>query len=93
MSRHKKIKIKIPTCPECGADMDQDNDTEWSCPTCVYHRAYVDEDGRLNYFTDWDLYDDMVKPAMTLDNRPPVCTGCGSDNWPECQYACELFDD
>lgn len=76
---------KVFRCEDCDTLMEKVNENRWECPEC--DSAYVKiKRGWVFLSSDDDDDEDGF-------GRPKVCTGCGSDMYPDCSYSCKLFDD
>ena len=89
---------RIFTCENCHSLMFEEEPKYYVCPTCgctyqynKHERAWIFYDnGEIN--EDDEDYEDYYGGEDYL-GRPAVCTGCGSDMYPDCQYSCNRFDD
>ena len=74
------------TCPECGAQLERDNDLEeWICPECGFS-GYTSLDGGAHIEeNEEDDFDDD-------DEMPECCVACGGP-YPSCKTSCKIFDD
>lgn len=94
MERQRDI-FKIVTCPECGGRFKEIPDARgyYRCSVCQSYEAYL-MNGQVNFVSRFgDMDDEETFMDMGLDDRPPVCTGCGSDCYPDCRDSCSFFDD
>lgn len=94
MGRRKKhegpgvdISTMTAICESCGAIMDRHDEDTFICPDCGCSYYYDDN------FGSWEFYDPMEEGwHEDTMSRPKVCTGCGSDMYPDCQYSCKLMN-
>ena len=87
-------RFKIINCPSCGQPMSPKYGDPgcYECETCCRYEAVLDN-GTIN-FCDMDEYNNTEEIiGGYFDERPPECTGCGSDMYPDCRNSCSFFDD
>lgn len=74
-------------CFNCNITMERLDEDTFECPDCGGRFFYDDN------INDWDFFDpnDGMWQGDTM-SRPKVCTGCGSDMYPDCQYSCKLMN-
>ena len=82
------------TCPECGGNfvpiLGEDN---YRCDVCKAIEAY-ELDGQIHFVNRFEgLEENEFSDFAHSDERPPECTGCGSDSYPDCRDSCSFFDD
>lgn len=76
-------------CEDCGERVSWVDSETYICDDCGSY--YSLEDGNWVFYSvkEEDCDDEW---GSDIPSRPQVCTGCGSDMWPDCQYSCKLFD-
>ena len=90
-------RFKNIICPECGSVLEpmlSDPDT-LECNGCGRYQAYIG-DGNINLLNldEWNNTEGSYSSGLgCLDDRPPECTGCGSDFYPDCRESCGYFND
>lgn len=86
-------------CESCGEEMDIEYNADakivyLTCPNCSGRAVIMDN---KYYFDNPDEEEDAEEGFEPwhhpLLDRPKVCTGCGSDMYPDCQESCKYFDD
>ena len=90
----KKKIFETITCPGCGGSFEKiPGEDNYRCSVCQAYEAY-ELDGHV-YFVDRfeGLEDGYADEQSSEDDRPPECTGCGSDCYPDCRESCGYFND
>lgn len=74
-------------CERCGGLMERIDEDTFTCSNCGCSYEYDDK------FFGWNFYDPSEYGWQAENvNRPQICTGCGSDMYPDCQYSCKLMN-
>ena len=96
MAERQRDIFKTITCPGCGGNFKPipGEYGHYRCKLCKAYEAYQ-YNGEIIFvdmFADLDE-EETYSPGQYIDDRPLECTGCGSDNYPECRESCGYFDD
>lgn len=84
--------FKSITCPGCGGDFEQiPGEDNYRCSVCQAYEAY-ELNGQIHFVDRFEGIEADID-CMHSDERPPECTGCGSDTYPDCRDSCGYFDD
>lgn len=74
-------------CPNCGAEIEYDDEFMIVCPECecfIYTRSIDEIDDQEEDYDYEDIYDED-------DDIPEGCLACGGD-YPYCADSCPMFD-
>lgn len=85
--------FKAITCPGCGGTFKKiPGEDNYRCEVCEAFEAY-ELDGHVFFVDRFEGLGDEYHDPLYFDDRPPECTNCGSDNYPDCRDSCGLFED